>query len=1085
LTALIFIATDWSYSHGGINSFNYDLLLNLGRLKNTLNIRVGCISYEQPKQLRLEEAKSFGVEVFTLAKQEHDIDLQKDLPAVMDIIKKFSKCQHIYFIGHDIFTGDLAIHLRNTISKSSAVIIHHMDYESYIAIKGEIAPSKLAIKFSKQTRFLKAVDAVVAIGPKLYESAISKTEKHVIQLIPGLQHIEEWPHSTNKVSAITFGRYDERTDRLKQMALAVQGFSSFLNSLEENNFHDHTIKIVGISSEQEATDLIAKNTKSSQRYLNILPLPYTEDRLELFDMLRRSNIALMLSYHEGFGLAGLEAIAGNVPLILSKNSGLYLFLSEVLKGKDLLEFGIYPVGIHASSDGTINVHDVEAVRQAIAYLHEHNGDCKEKLRTIKLKLQKEYSWTNACNLLVTHLEKVIPLPLPLKVPSKTKSTQHKKTAKANQLLDILGSKLITPFEPNLHFVARETLEIQLEQEMDNNNFLVVLGDHGMGKSSLTRNYINTHFEKYDHILWINFQNDLKQSLVFSILNSIPSPSDQVLVDIEGLYNQIIHLLNQAEGRKLLVIDNLDILEELESTILTMKLQQWKVIVTTTRDPNIIPESRKVRVNVMSHDEGYKLFQSIVGSSPTFGIERFRDMFPENQLSPFLIEYFSYYWKKELMAEKRFGEIDQENRIQTLYRYFKPEANLIDFYEIVFSREAYDFTPEELQLLGVYSLFPNNFSNVDIIREVLSIWFDVTAQNAYLRKFIESGWISRNLVIHFLRQSIILRHVKVDDRKIAEFVGYLSDKYKIVGTDNPLNKLKYLPLGYALKGKVPASEELFIMLHRMAILEFDQAKLDDAWDLQDFVAKNSNDKSLIGAALFEKGLIEERRANYIQSIDLLKESLLYRDAKSIDRVNTLSKISVVYGKIYFRDKTEVVKEQLLSHLKSGINLLTQLVEDGLISEENVDIGTIYVDSGSVLSELHDYQDLANQYFVKGISIYEVSLDPMHPWLATTYNLYGNYLTNHDLTLALDFIERSIAIRKEIFKEQPNHFNLAEGYHDYAYALYLSKQYDKALQFVEMAIEIRTAEVKASGESFRKRLQYSLDLKVKINEGINGK
>lgn len=36
----------------------------------------------------------------------------------------------------------------------------------------------------------------------------------------------------------------------------------------------------------------------------------------------------MLSIHEGFGLAGWEAIAAGIPLVVSKNSGLYEFLDD-------------------------------------------------------------------------------------------------------------------------------------------------------------------------------------------------------------------------------------------------------------------------------------------------------------------------------------------------------------------------------------------------------------------------------------------------------------------------------------------------------------------------------------------------------------------------------------------------------------------------------------------------------------------------------------------------------------------------------------------------------------------------------------
>jgi glycosyltransferase involved in cell wall biosynthesis len=64
------------------------------------------------------------------------------------------------------------------------------------------------------------------------------------------------------------------------------------------------------------------------RALNILAQPFTDCREDLFDQLGRANLALMLSWHEGFGLTGWEAIAAQVPLIVSRQSGLYRLVQE-------------------------------------------------------------------------------------------------------------------------------------------------------------------------------------------------------------------------------------------------------------------------------------------------------------------------------------------------------------------------------------------------------------------------------------------------------------------------------------------------------------------------------------------------------------------------------------------------------------------------------------------------------------------------------------------------------------------------------------------------------------------------------------
>jgi hypothetical protein len=69
--------------------------------------------------------------------------------------------------------------------------------------------------------------------------------------------------------------------------------------------------------------------------VNLLALPYDQNRQRLLDDLAGSSAAMMLSWHEGFGLTGWEAIGAEVPLILGTNSGLYELIGSKLGGMGL------------------------------------------------------------------------------------------------------------------------------------------------------------------------------------------------------------------------------------------------------------------------------------------------------------------------------------------------------------------------------------------------------------------------------------------------------------------------------------------------------------------------------------------------------------------------------------------------------------------------------------------------------------------------------------------------------------------------------------------------------------------------------
>ena len=87
----------------------------------------------------------------------------------------------------------------------------------------------------------------------------------------------------------------------------------------------------GLAQDQYAAEeqaLKGLMRKEAVRQIPVNATVYTDDRQKLFDALADNEVALMLSWHEGFGLVGWEAIAAGVPLVVSKRTGLYKLLSS-------------------------------------------------------------------------------------------------------------------------------------------------------------------------------------------------------------------------------------------------------------------------------------------------------------------------------------------------------------------------------------------------------------------------------------------------------------------------------------------------------------------------------------------------------------------------------------------------------------------------------------------------------------------------------------------------------------------------------------------------------------------------------------
>jgi len=496
---VILLATNWNYTDGGINSFNFDFALALGKKTINTSYKVVCLSYRSVLHDLVTIAAQNNVIIASLDLAT-DVDLGiEHMPQIVDVISKFDDAKFFYFIGHDALTGPLATTLNSDNRfPSNSVVIHHMDYESYYAIKGDNTPDEMDEKFFSQTKILNRADFVIAIGPKLRTSALSKVKnaQKVSMLIPGVQNIS--PNDfIEKISAITFGRYDIRNDRLKQMALAARAFAEFVAELAGAERKDATLKVIGITEIQQQQEFIKMATEGIEPYINIITLPYSADRGDLFRHLVDSNVCLMLSVHEGFGLVGWEAIAAGVPLVISDNTGLFEFLQKEIGDRPLSDFGVISCSVQGSMDGMVNEADKAKLKAAYNQVSKYGAFYKKGILELRSMLLAKYSWHNCASAFLSLLLEI----------------EDKSGRKSNSVEEVLSErrqviiKLNTEekFQPILQLVVRSTASpltylsrsvVFSGREMEFGNLLdfcgsnsrmmwwTIIGEGGSGKSRL-------------------------------------------------------------------------------------------------------------------------------------------------------------------------------------------------------------------------------------------------------------------------------------------------------------------------------------------------------------------------------------------------------------------------------------------------------------------------------------------------------------------------------------------------------------------------------------------------------------------------
>ncbi len=400
MITIVLLATAWGSKHGGINVVNMELTRALAEVFGAAG-RVLCV-VPHAEKAEVDDAQKSGAVLVSLGLDRSKLPDFFDPGWLGTVEKKLAEAGAStadWCIGHDAITGAAANAMKREKAARVSAVICHMSYADYQGVKHPEYPD-VESKIREQRQILKAADVVIAVGPLLSNRAFNIVDRPVPMLIPGLPSIKPRPLRT-QFEAVSFGRFERANDRIKQIQLAAEGLAEARRRAGEPGgprvLRDNpTLKLIGVSkNDAESSSLRRVMQERAKQIVNLRPMPYQEDRQELYDEIAGSSAALMLSWHEGFGLTGWEAIAAEVPLIVSEQSGLYEFLYKMgLRG---LVHGLRVDGSYGD-DETPNFTDEDRKRVAdhILEVARDPDVAREMARNLKESLISQgYTWQNA------------------------------------------------------------------------------------------------------------------------------------------------------------------------------------------------------------------------------------------------------------------------------------------------------------------------------------------------------------------------------------------------------------------------------------------------------------------------------------------------------------------------------------------------------------------------------------------------------------------------------------------------------------------------------------------------------------------
>ncbi|WP_063038911.1 zeta toxin family protein [Nocardia pseudovaccinii] len=300
---ILVMIDEWGRAKGGIVSFNTDFSTALAEAGNDVTVRVDhdVTGNEGGSRLRIVGPPRI-----------EDASDRAALPPDVDVV-----------IGHSRFSGFAAREVRDELYPDAKLIhIVHMINESDGRVKGR--PAEGLRLQQMEMDLVSTSDVAVGVGPAIAEDVhrlanMSESDPIVHELIPGVPFAEQIPprEGEGPLKVLLVGRADSPRKGVLEGAEMVR-------LLNERGL-DVDLIVRGVPPEQVARTQHMLS-EAVGRLVDIRP--YTTDPADILSDLRDSNIMIMPSRGEHFGLVGTEAMGAGVPVLLPSTSGVGRFLGD-------------------------------------------------------------------------------------------------------------------------------------------------------------------------------------------------------------------------------------------------------------------------------------------------------------------------------------------------------------------------------------------------------------------------------------------------------------------------------------------------------------------------------------------------------------------------------------------------------------------------------------------------------------------------------------------------------------------------------------------------------------------------------------
>ena len=245
-----------------------------------------------------------------------------------------------------------------------------------------------------EVKLCEMADQIVAIGPKLADAykrylRCSKKEQNVFDLTPSIfsefLNVEQATEERRTFSVLVIGSGNSCED------FSLKGFDLAAQAVAELKDKSYKLKFVGAprGKEGEIADKLLQHGIDRNQ---LIVRSFSDSREVLANLFCESDLAIMPSKTEGFGVSALEALSASLPVLVTGNSGLGEALKEV------------PLG----SQCVVDSEDPEDWAKKIKEVQQKKREVRlSESRLLHENYQEKYSWEKPIRCLVERMYSLI------------------------------------------------------------------------------------------------------------------------------------------------------------------------------------------------------------------------------------------------------------------------------------------------------------------------------------------------------------------------------------------------------------------------------------------------------------------------------------------------------------------------------------------------------------------------------------------------------------------------------------------------------------------------------------------------------